>query len=104
MSGVVQVGPDTVDPVLSRAKPRVGRRSVRVSFRVSEEVKVKATFTRAGKVVKRIRTKQLRQGSRSVTFKPRKLRPGRYRVKLEATDLEGNKAKAVSKRFRVPRP
>ena len=81
----------------------MGKRSVRVSFRVSEEVKVKATFTRAGKLVKRIRTKQLRQGSRSVTLK-RKLSPGRYRVKLEATDLEGNKAKAVSKRFRVPRP
>lgn len=104
MEGVVQVGDDTVDPVVSRVRARPGRRSVRLSFRVSEEVRAKATFIRAGKVVKRIRTRTLRQGARSVLYKPRSLRPGRYRVKLEATDLEGNAAKAVSRRFRVSQP
>ena len=102
MSGVVQVGDDTVDPVLSRAKVSVGRRGARVSFRVSEEVRVRATFTRAGKVVKRIRTKTLRQGARSVLFRPRVR--GRYRVKLAVTDLEGNAGKPVTRRFTVPRP
>ena len=104
MSGVVQVGADTVDPILSRARVRVGRRSARVSFRVSEEVKVRATFTRAGKVVKRTRTRTLRQGARSLTYRPRSLIPGAYRVRLVPTDLEGNAGKAVSKRFTVPRP
>jgi plastocyanin len=104
MDGVVQVGDDTVDPVVSRVRVRRGSRSVRLSFRVSEEVKAKATFFRAGKLVKTIRTKTLRQGARSVLYRPRSLRPGRYRVKLAATDLEGNAAKAVSRRFTIPRP
>jgi plastocyanin len=103
MDGVVQVGDDTVDPVVTGVKARPGRRSVRLSFRVSEEVKAKATFFRAGKVVKTIRTKTLRQGARSVRYRPKILRPGRYRVKLAVRDLEGNAAKAVSKRFRIPR-
>ncbi len=77
---------------------------MRVSFRLSEEGRAKATFIRAGKVVKTIRTKTLRKGTRSVVFKGKALRPGRYRVKLELTDPEGNAAKPVSKRFTVPRP
>lgn len=104
MSGVVQVGDDTVDPVVSRVRVRRGSKSVRLSFRVSEEVKAKATFIRAGKVVKRVRTRTLRQGARSVLYRPRSLRPGRYRVQLAVTDLEGNAAKAVSRRFRIPLP
>jgi len=104
MDGVVQVGDDTVAPRISRAKAKRGKRSVRVSFRMSEEGKAKATFIRAGKVVKTIRTRTLRKGARSVLFKPRSLKPGRYRVKLELTDPEGNVAKPVSKRFTVPRP
>ena len=103
MSGVVQVGDDTVDPVVAGVRVRRGRKSVRLSFRVSEEVRARASLTRAGKVVKTIRTKVLRQGSRSVLIKPRALKPGRYRLRLEVTDLEGNTAKPVSKRFTVPR-
>jgi len=102
MSGVVQVGADTVDPVVTGARVKRGRKSVRLSFRISEEAKARATFTRAGKVVRTVRTKTLRQGSRSVLFKPKVLKPGGYRVKLAVTDLEGNAAKAVSKRFTVP--
>ena len=104
MDGVVQVGDDTVDPTVSRVSVKRGRKSVRLSFRVSEEVRVRASLTRAGKVVKTIRTKTLRQGARSVLIKPRALKPGRYRLRLEATDLEGNAAKPISKRFSVPRP
>ena len=104
MSGVVQVGADTVDPVVTGAKVKRGSRSVRLSFRVSEEARARASLTRAGKVVKAIRTNVLRQGSRSVLLKPRVLKPGRYRLRLEVTDLEGNAAKPVSRRFTVPRP
>ncbi len=104
MDGVVQVGPDTVDPVISRVRARRGKKSVRVSFRLSEEARARATFRRAGKRVRTIRTKVLRQGGRSVVFRPKTLAPGRYRATLEATDLEGNAAKRVSTRFRVPEP
>jgi plastocyanin len=102
MSGVVQVGDDTVDPVVAGVRVRRGRKSVRLSFRVSEEARARASLTRAGKVVKTIRTKVLRQGARSVLIKPRALKPGRYRLRLEVTDLEGNTAKPVSKHLTVP--
>ena len=39
-----------------------------------------------------------------MVFRPKMLAPGRYRATLEATDLEGNAAKRVSTRFRVPEP
>ena len=104
MTGVVQVGDDTVDPRVTRARVKRGARSVRLSFRISEEARARATFTRAGKVAKTIRTKTLRQGSHSVVFRPKTLTPGRYRVKLGVTDVEGNAAKPVTKRFTVPRP
>jgi len=104
MDGVVQVGPDTTVPKVSRVKAKRGKRSVRLSFRLNEDAKAKVTVIRAGRVVKTIRTKSLRDGGRSVLYKPKSLRPGRYRMKLEVTDLEGNAAKAVSKRFTVPRP
>ena len=104
MDGVVQVGADTVNPTVSRVSVKRGRKSVRLSFRVSEEVRARASLTRAGKVVKTIRTKTLRQGTRSVLIKPRALKAGRYRLRLEVTDLEGNDAKPISKRFTVPRP
>jgi plastocyanin len=102
MTGVVQVGDDTVDPVVAGVRVRRGRKSVRVSFRVSEEATATAALTRAGKLVKRVRTKVLREGSRSVLLKPKALKSGRYRVKLVVTDLEGNAAKAIAKRFTVP--
>jgi hypothetical protein len=102
MTGVVQVGDDTVDPVVAGVRVRRGRKSVRVSFRVSEEATATAALTRAGKLVKRVRTKVLREGSRSVLLKPKALKSGRYRVKLVVTDLEGNAAKPVAKRFTVP--
>ena len=104
MSGVVQVGEDTVDPVVAGVRVRRGRKSVRLSFRLSEEARARASLTRAEKVVKTIRTRVLRQGARSVLIKPRALKPGRYRLRLEVTDLEGNLAKPVSRRFSVPRP
>jgi len=101
-SGIVQVGPDTVDPVVRGAKARRGSRSVRVSFRLSEVARVKAVVKRSGKAVKTIATKLLGKGSGSVVYKPRKLAPGSYRVVLTATDREGNASKAVRALFKVP--
>jgi plastocyanin len=104
MDGVVQVGPDTTPPKLTKAKAKRGKKSVRVSFRLSEDAKVKASVKRAGKTVKTIRTKALAEGARSVVFKPKKLTPGRYRVTLAPTDIERNAGKAVSAKFTVPKP
>ena len=66
MSGVVQVGADTVDPVVTGVRVKRGRRSVRLSFRSQRGGQGQGQLTRAGKVVKTIRTKILREGSRSV--------------------------------------
>ena len=100
--GVVQVGPDTTDPRLTRLRARVGERSVRLRFRLSEEAKVRAVVSRDGARVKTIRTRILRAGARSVLYRPRTLVAGAYRARLVATDVEGNVAPAVSRRFDVP--
>lgn len=100
--GVVQVGPDTTDPRLTRLRVRRGERAVRLRFRLSEEARVRASIFRDGNRVKRIRTGVLRAGARSIPYRPGTLRPGAYRARLVATDVEGNSAAAVSKRFTVP--
>jgi hypothetical protein len=100
--GVVQVGRDTTDPRLTRLRASRGTRSVRLRFRLSEEATVRASFFHEGRRVKRIRTRVLRAGARSILFRPASLRPGRYRARLVATDLEGNAAPAVSRRFTIP--
>ena len=101
-SGIVQVGPDTVRPVLRTSGAKRGTRSVRVSFRLSEEARVKAVFKRDGRAVKTISTRLLRKGPGSVVYKPRKLIPGSYKVVLTAADREGNASTAARTSFRVP--
>jgi hypothetical protein len=103
MTGVVQVGPDTTAPALTRAKAKRGKKSVKVSFRLSEAARVKATVKRGRKTVKTIRTKLLDAGSHSVTYKPKRLSSGKYSVSLVATDGAGNASKAVKKTFKVPK-
>lgn len=102
MSGVVQVGPDKTPAKLSKLKAKRGKQSVKLSFRLSEDAKVKATITRSGKRVKTLSSKTLKPGTGSLVYKPKKLAAGRYKVKLVATDVAGNKAKAVSGSFSVP--
>ena len=104
MEGVVQVGPDTTPAKVTRAKAKRGKKSVRVSFTLSEDAKVKAVFTRAGKRVKAVSPKLLKEGPHSVTFKPKKLTPGSYRVKITTRDFKGNSGKAPSVKFKVPGP
>lgn len=103
MSGVVQVGPDTTAARLTRLTFKRGRTSVRLSFRLSEDAKVKATIMRAGKRVAVLASKTLHEGTGSLAYKPKALAAGRYTVKLVATDAAGNRAKAVAGRFSVPR-
>jgi plastocyanin len=93
MKGVVQVGPDTVEPKLAKPKAKLGERSVRVSFRLSETSRVSAKLAstkRPSKALKRVRAKKVRNGARSVGIKTKGLGPGRYRVTLSAKDPEGN--------------
>lgn len=98
--GVIQVGPDTTRPVLAGAKARRRGRRVSVSFRLSEDAKVKVVFRRGRKRVKTVRTKLLREGKRSVRLR---LAPGRYTARLTGADRERNSSKPVKAAFTVPK-
>ena len=104
MIGVVQVGADRTAPKLARVKVKRGKKSVKVSFAVSENARVKATFKRGRKTVKTLSTKTLDEDNPgSVTYKAKKLKAGSYSVSLVVTDTPGkNSAKAVKKKFKVP--
>jgi len=104
MEGVVQVGPDTIDPAIGKARAKRGKRSVRVSFRLSETSKVSARLAstkKPGKVLRRTTPKRTEDGARSVSLRTKGLAPGRYRVTLTAKDLEGNTGTAKAT-FRIP--
>jgi plastocyanin len=104
MKGVVQVGPDTVDPKLTKLKAKLGKSNVRVFFRLSETSRVSAKLASAGKprkVLERVRAKKLRNGARSLTVATKDLAAGRYRVTVSAKDPEGNLGTARIA-FRIP--
>jgi plastocyanin len=100
MRGAVEVGsapfPDTTLPRLSRLRARTRGSAVRLSFRLSEEARVKVSLRGPSR---RSATRSLSRGSRSVRF--RRLREGRYRATLRPTDTAGNRGRAVTKRFRI---
>jgi plastocyanin len=100
--GVVQVGPDTTRPVVRRLRAKRGRKSVRLSFRLSEDARVKVTLRRKGETVRTVGTKLLTQGSRSVLLRRSKLASGPYVAKLTAADRAENASKAKRVRFSVP--
>ena len=103
--GVVQVGPDTIRPVVDAQKAKRGARSVRIYFRLSEDAKVKAAFRRGSRAVKTVNTALLIDGKRSLVFKRAKpLAPGSYTVRLTATDYEGNASRPAKVTFSVPKP
>jgi plastocyanin len=104
MRGVVQVGPDTTAPELTRLKPKLGAKALRVSFRLSEGAKVSATIvatSRPGLVLRRAKARQLGDGARSLSMALGGLDQGRYRVRVRAVDRESNVDQAA-KGFRVP--
>jgi plastocyanin len=105
MKGVVQVGPDTVDPVLSKVRAKLGERRVRVTFGLSETSRVSAKLVatrRPGKVLRRMRARKLENGRRVISLRRQGLAAGRYRIRLTAKDPEGNIGTARAT-FRIAR-
>ena len=98
MRGTIQVGPDRTRPKVTRAVvSSSGRLRVRVGL--SERATVKVVITRRGKVVRTLRGRRLAAGSRQLSGKA--LPKGVYRIRVEATDLEGNRSKPLRGRFQV---
>jgi len=98
MEGVVQVGPDTIKPKVTRARAKVGKR-LKVSFGLSERSSVVIRLTKGGKTVKTLRDKNLKRGSRSITTKLPK--PGTYGISIQATDPERNRSRPARAKLRV---
>ena len=100
MRGAVEVGPapfpDTSLPRVTGLKARVAGSVVKLSFRLSESARVRASLSGPSR---KVTTRILRKGSRSLTL--RGLRDGRYRAGLRATDTAGNRGEAASKRVSV---
>ena len=74
---------------------RVGR-SARVRFRVSEESSVVVRFKRNGRTVRMVQWTG--DGTRGLTVR---MRSGRYRVEVRATDIAGNRSPIRSTRVTV---
>ena len=105
MLGVVQVGPDTVAPKLSKLAATVRGKRVWVAFGVSETARVSASVASAKKPrrkLRRARARKAQEGRRSLFAKVGGLAPGRYRITLVAEDPEGNSGKATV-RFKIPK-
>jgi plastocyanin len=90
-------GIDTTDPRLRRVAAKRSGKRVRVSFRVDEQSLVTVRFQRGRKVVRTKRAATGRRGSVTV----RGLKPGRYRVKVVATDPAGNDSALRRASFRI---
>ena len=117
MNGAVVVAPpDLTAPSLTRlsASPArfcvPGRRcrhaGTRFRFRLSEASRVRgsiATVRRPGRRLRRL-SARLGAGTRSIRFRGRGLSPGRYLVRLQATDDGGQPSPVKRVRFRVKRP
>lgn len=104
MRGVVQVGPDTAEPALTRLRPKLGAKALRVSFRLSEGARVSATIvatSRPRRGLRRAKDRQLEDGARSLRVPVGGLDPGRYRVRVRAVDRESNVGE-IAKAFRIP--
>jgi hypothetical protein len=122
--------PDTTPPAitavsLSKTRIRAGTRSITLLFTLSEPASLKLTLSRAVAGKRRGKTcvkpsPRLRRAKRCTRFvrvrtmsgtgttgaislvvSTRRLRPGRYRLVLEATDAAKNKALAVTRSFSV---
>ena len=93
MRGVVQVGPDSVDPRLAKPRATVGATSVRLSFRLSEASKVSASVASLAaprRTLLRVAPRRLEDGRRALTVRTTALEPGRYRATIRATDPARN--------------
>lgn len=76
------------------------KRGTRVRFTLSEAAKVRADAVRKGHSRKAFE-KQLGSGKQTVKFSGHGLKPGRYTLKVRATDASGNTSKTYTTKFRV---
>jgi hypothetical protein len=94
--------PDTTPPHLSHLH-LAGRR---LKVHVSEPATVKAKLARCHKgrcrTVRTLHAHAAKAGGVSMTI-PRKIKPGRYRVSVRATDAAGNRSHVLVKTIRVRR-
>ena len=84
---------------------RPGRGSS-LRLKISEAATVKAVFTPLSKRGRPKRGKvklsrKARAGSLTIKLGKRKLKPGRYRLTLQAADKAGNKSKMITRKVRV---
>jgi plastocyanin len=91
---------DTVKPTVSSLRARSQKRSVKVTFRLSENSTVTIRVKRGRKVVKKV-TKQVPAGRRTITVRSSKLRKGRYKIEVRARDASGNVSSLASKSLRL---
>jgi len=106
MRGVVQVGPDRVDPKLAAPKATVGATSVRLSFKLSEASRVSVSIASVAQPKRKlvsVKARRLEDGRRTLAVKTTGLAPGGYRATLTAKDPEGN-AGLAKVSFELPQP
>jgi plastocyanin len=119
MTGTVVVGtPDPGDstaPKLSALKARGGRtcgkhegkrchkRSTRVSFALSEAGRVRLSFKRKGGHSPKPVTRAAKAGVNTIKLSTKRVKVGRYKLSIRATDAAGNRSAAKTRRFRVRR-
>jgi len=103
-------GADVVAPVIQSAsvKPKTfhRRRGTTFRYKLSEAAKVVFTIQRkkGKRYVKATRfSKSSKAGANTRKFRTRRLKPGRYRATLVATDTAGNRSKAKRLSFRIKR-
>ncbi len=118
MTGTVKVNPagggpppDTMAPAVSQVKVKAGRtckgrkhckkRPTKISFQLSEAARVRITFKRSKGKQPKPYVRHRPAGKTTVKLSPKRLRRGRYKMKLVATDAAGNAAKPVRRKFRV---
>jgi plastocyanin len=95
-------GDDNVRPAVSRVRAKALRRAVRVRFRLSEAATVTIRVMRRGRTVKAARV-HAAAGTHSVTLRSRRLRPGRYTIRIQARDAFGNRSRLATDRLRLRR-
>jgi plastocyanin len=95
--------PDTTAPTVSSLNVKGGtrKRRTRIAFSLSEDAGVRMTFRRKGGKSPKPLTRQGTAGKNVVRVSRRRVRPGRYTLRLVATDAAGNASPQAKTSFRV---
>jgi hypothetical protein len=106
--GVITPPRDTVAPRLAGVKlsPRTlkAKRAAKLTFSLSEAAAVTVTVLKPnGKPVAPAAPLAASAGRTTRKFSGKKLRPGRYKLRIAAVDTAGNAARTVTVAFRVGR-